>query len=93
MTTKQIKFDDDARNAVKVGIDLNCNAVKKTIGPKGRNAFLDDYMQPKMTNDGDSISRILDLEDKFANMGSWLAKNTSAQTNEEAGDGERVQSW
>jgi chaperonin GroEL len=87
MTTKQIKFDDDARNAVKVGIDLNCNAVKKTIGPKGRNAFLDDYMQPKMTNDGDSISRILDLEDKFANMGSWLAKNTSAQTNEEAGDG------
>lgn len=84
---KQVKFKKDAIDKIKKGLDIVADAVKSTLGPKGRNAFIDSEYQPKITNDGVSIAQAITLEDKFENMGAWLVKNTSAQTNEEAGDG------
>ena len=84
---KQVAFKREAREKIKFGLDIACNAIKTTIGPKGRNAFIDNEMQPKITNDGVTIAESITLEDKFENMGAWLVKNTSAQTNEDAGDG------
>lgn len=85
--SKQVIFKDDARKKIKVGVDIACNAIKTTIGPKGRNAFIDNEYQPKITNDGVTIANAITLEDKFENMGAWLVKNTSSQTNDDAGDG------
>lgn len=84
---KQVAFKKEAREKIKKGLDVTCDAVKSTIGPKGRNAFIDNEIQPKITNDGVTIAESITLEDKFENMGAWLVKNTSAQTNEDAGDG------
>lgn len=85
--SKQVKFGQDARNKIRVGIDTACSAIRTTIGPKGRNAFIDNEMQPRITNDGVTIANSITLEDKLENMGCWLVKNTSSQTNEDAGDG------
>lgn len=87
MANKQVKFGNDARLLIKKGIDISCDAIKSTIGPKGRNSFIDDPMQPKVTNDGVTIANNITLENKFENMGAWLVKNTSSETNEAAGDG------
>ena len=84
---KQVLFGSEARDKIRVGVDVACKAIRSTIGPKGRNAFIDNDMQPKITNDGVTIANSITLEDKLENMGAWLVKNTSAQTNEEAGDG------
>jgi len=84
---KQIAFKGDARGKIKAGIDVACDAVKATIGPKGRNAFIDNEALPKITNDGVSIALAIALEDRLENMGAWLVKNTSSQTNDDAGDG------
>lgn len=84
---KQVLFGTEARDRIKRGIDITADAVKSTIGAKGRNAFIDDPMAPKITNDGVSIAKAITLEDRFENMGAWLVKNTSSQTNDDAGDG------
>jgi len=84
---KQVIFGADARDKIRIGIDVACRAIRSTIGPRGRNAFIDNDMQPKITNDGVTIANSITLDDKLENMGAWLVKNTSAQTNEEAGDG------
>lgn len=84
---KQVVFGVDARDKILVGLDIACDAIKSTIGPKGRNAFIDNELQPKITNDGVTIAENIVLEDKLENMGAWLVKNTSAQTNDDAGDG------
>jgi chaperonin GroEL len=84
---KEVLFKAAMRPRVKRGIDIACDAIKTTIGAKGRNAFIDDPLQPKITNDGVTIAKAISLPDKFENMGAWLVKNTSSQTNDAAGDG------
>lgn len=84
---KQVLFGRDAKDKIKVGIDTVCKAIRTTIGPKGRNAFIDDQMQPKLTNDGKTIAMSIELADKLENMGAWLVKNSSSQTDDDAGDG------
>lgn len=69
------------------GLDIAANAASGTLGPKGRNVFLDDPMVPRLTNDGKSIVDHISLPDKLQNLGAWVVKNTSTQTNDDAGDG------
>ncbi|MFA6897503.1 MAG: chaperonin GroEL [Patescibacteria group bacterium] len=85
---KDVKFSEDARQSIKRGIDQVADAVKVTIGPKGRNAILDKgYGAPTITNDGVSIVKEIELEDKFENMGAQLLKEVASKTNDIAGDG------
>ncbi|MBU4056864.1 chaperonin GroEL, partial [Patescibacteria group bacterium] len=86
--SKQIKFGDEARSKIKAGIDKLADAVKVTLGPKGRNVVLDkSYGTPTITNDGVSIAKEIDLEDKFENIGAQLVKEVASKTNDVAGDG------
>jgi len=85
---KDIKYDEEARQAVKVGIDKVADAVKITLGPKGRNAILDKgYGAPTITNDGVTIAKEIELENKFENIGAELIKEVASKTNDIAGDG------
>jgi len=84
--SKEVLFEKEAIRRIKYGLDTVCNAVVGTIGPAGSNVFLDDMLTPKITNDGVSIANQITLEDKFENMGAWLAKNAASQTNDDAGD-------
>lgn len=85
---KQILFNEDARTKLKIGIDKLANAVKVTIGPKGRNVILDKgYGAPQIVNDGVTIAKEIELEDKFENMGAELIKEVASKTNDVAGDG------
>lgn len=86
--SKIIKFDMEAREKIKKGIDQVANAVKITIGPRGRNVIVDKgFGSPMITNDGVSIAKEIDLEDKFENMGAELVKEVASKTNDVAGDG------
>ena len=85
---KDIKYNEEARQAVKIGIDKVADAVKITLGPKGRNAILDKgYGAPTITNDGVTIAKEIELEDKFENIGAELIKEVASKTNDVAGDG------
>ncbi|MDL4841957.1 chaperonin GroEL [Aquibacillus rhizosphaerae] len=85
---KEIKFSEDARRAMLRGVDTLANAVKVTLGPKGRNVVLDKkYGSPLITNDGVTIAKEIELEDKFENMGAQLVSEVASQTNDVAGDG------
>ncbi|OHA01098.1 MAG: chaperonin GroL [Candidatus Sungbacteria bacterium RIFCSPHIGHO2_02_FULL_49_20] len=85
---KQIQFDEKARQALKHGIDKVADTVKITLGPKGRNVVLDkSFGAPQITNDGVTIAKEIELEDKFENMGAELAKEAASKTNDAAGDG------
>ena len=85
---KQIIFGEEARVKLKVGVDKLANAVKVTIGPKGRNVVLDKgYGSPQIVNDGVTIAKEIELEDKFENMGAELIKQVASNTNDTAGDG------
>ena len=85
---KVIIFNEDARKALKRGVDAVANVVKVTIGPRGRNVVLDkSYGAPMITNDGVSIAKEIDLEDKFENMGAQLIKQVAEKTADIAGDG------
>ena len=85
---KQIKFGEDARRALEAGVDQLANAVKITLGPKGRNALLDKkFGSPLITNDGVTIAKEIELEDPFENMGAQLVKEVATKTNDVAGDG------
>jgi chaperonin GroEL len=85
---KQLLFKDDARKALKRGVDVVADAVKITIGPKGRNVVLDKgYGAPTITNDGVSIARDISLKDKFENLGAEIIKEVATKTNDIAGDG------
>ncbi len=85
---KQLLFNEKARNALKAGVDVVCDAVKITIGPKGRNVVLDKgYGSPTVTNDGVSIAKDITLKDKFENMGAEIVKEVATKTNDIAGDG------
>lgn len=85
---KQILYNEDARKALKRGVDAVAQAVKITIGPRGRNVVLDKgYGSPTVTNDGVSIAKEISLKDKFENMGAEIVKEVATKTNDMAGDG------
>ncbi|ACS99730.1 chaperonin GroEL [Paenibacillus sp. JDR-2] len=85
---KEIKFSEDARRAMLRGVDQLANAVKVTLGPKGRNVVLEKkFGSPLITNDGVSIAKEIELEDAFENMGAQLVKEVATKTNDVAGDG------
>jgi chaperonin GroEL len=85
---KQLLFDEEARRALKRGVDALADAVKVTLGPKGRNVVLDKkFGSPTITNDGVTIARDIDLDDPFENMGAQLVKEVATKTNDIAGDG------
>lgn len=85
---KQLQFGEDARVKLKAGVDILANAVKATLGPKGRNAILDkSFGGPTVTKDGVSVAKEIELEDKFENMGAALMKQAASKTNDVAGDG------
>jgi chaperonin GroEL len=85
---KQIKYADEARKSLKAGVDKLANAVKATLGPKGRNVVLDKkFGSPAVTNDGVTIAKDIELEDPFENMGAQLVREVSSKTNDVAGDG------
>ncbi|HEY8283673.1 MAG TPA: chaperonin GroEL [Chloroflexota bacterium] len=85
---KQLLFDEEARRALKRGVDALADAVKVTLGPKGRNVVLDKkFGAPTITNDGVTIARDIDLDDPFENMGAQLVKEVATKTNDIAGDG------
>ncbi|MEM9745172.1 MAG: TCP-1/cpn60 chaperonin family protein, partial [Actinomycetota bacterium] len=85
---KILKFDDEARRALEAGVNKLADAVKVTIGPKGRNVVLDKkFGAPTITNDGVSIAKEVELEDEFENMGAQLVKEVATKTDDIAGDG------
>jgi chaperonin GroEL len=85
---KQLLFDDTARKALERGVDALANAVKVTLGPKGRNVVIDKkWGAPTITNDGVTIAREIELDDPYENLGAQLAKNVATKTNDVAGDG------
>ena len=85
---KQIVFEDEARKSLKAGVDALANAVKTTLGPKGRNVALDKkWGSPTVTHDGVTVAKEIELEDPFENMGAQLLKEAATKTNDVAGDG------
>ena len=85
---KEIKFNIEARNLMKEGVDALANAVKVTLGPKGRNVVIDNkYGSPQITKDGVTVAKEVELEDRFANMGAQMVKEVASKTADQAGDG------
>lgn len=88
MSAKEVKFSDDARHRMLAGVNTLANAVKVTLGPKGRNVVIDkSFGAPTITKDGVSVAKEIELEDKFENMGAQMVKEVSSATNDTAGDG------
>jgi chaperonin GroEL len=88
MAAKEVRFSDDARSRMVRGINVLANAVKATLGPKGRNAVLEkSFGAPTVTKDGVSVAKEVELEDKFENMGAQMVKEVASATSDEAGDG------
>jgi chaperonin GroEL len=88
MAAKDVKFETDARNRMIKGVNTLANAVKVTLGPKGRNVVIDkSFGAPRITKDGVTVAKEIELEDKFENMGAQMVKEVASRTNDEAGDG------
>jgi len=88
MSAKDVKFSTDARDRMLHGVDVLANAVKVTLGPKGRNVILDkSYGAPRITKDGVTVAKEIELEDKFENMGAQMVREVASKTNDTAGDG------
>ena len=88
MAAKEVRFSDDARTRMFRGVNILANAVKATLGPKGRNAVLDkSFGAPTVTKDGVSVAKEIELKDKFENMGAQMVKEVASNTSDEAGDG------
>src|SRR5260221_4449077 len=88
MTTKDVRFSDDARQRMFRGVNVVANAVKVALGPKGRNAVLDkSFGAPTVTKDGVSVAKEIELKDKFENMAAQMVKEVASNTSDEAGDG------
>jgi len=88
MPSKDVKFGTDARNLMLEGVNILADAVKVTLGPKGRNVILDkSFGSPRITKDGVSVAKEIELEDKFMNMGAQMVKEVASKTNDTAGDG------
>ncbi|NKB29040.1 MAG: chaperonin GroEL [Rhodobacteraceae bacterium] len=88
MAAKDVRFDTDARNRMLKGVNTLADAVKVTLGPKGRNVVIDkSFGAPRITKDGVTVAKEIELEDKFENMGAQMVKEVASRTNDEAGDG------
>ncbi|MCB9666242.1 MAG: chaperonin GroEL, partial [Alphaproteobacteria bacterium] len=88
MTAKDIVFDIDARNKILAGVDALANAVKVTLGPRGRNVVIEkSWGAPVVTKDGVTVAKEIELEDKFENMGAQMVKEVASKTSDVAGDG------
>ncbi len=88
MSAKEIKYNVEARDLLKEGVDALANAVKVTLGPKGRNVIIDKkFGAPQITKDGVTVAKEIELEDQFANMGAQMVKEVASKTNDDAGDG------
>ncbi|MGO4908578.1 chaperonin GroEL [Pseudorhodobacter sp. W20_MBD10_FR17] len=88
MAAKDVKFDTDARDRMLRGVNILANAVKVTLGPKGRNVVIDkSFGAPRITKDGVTVAKEIELADKFENMGAQMVKEVASRTNDEAGDG------
>ncbi len=88
MAAKDVKFSTDARERMLAGVDILANAVKVTLGPKGRNVVIDkSFGAPRTTKDGVTVAKEIELEDKFENMGAQMVREVASRTNDEAGDG------
>ena len=88
MAAKDVKFSTDARNRMMHGVNVLADAVKVTLGPKGRNVVLDkSFGAPRITKDGVTVAKEIELEDKFENMGAQMVKEVASKTNDTAGDG------
>ena len=88
MSAKEVKFSDSARHRMVTGVNILADAVKVTLGPKGRNVILDrSYGAPTITKDGVSVAKEIELKDKFENMGAQMLKEVASKTSDVAGDG------
>ena len=88
MAAKDVKFSTDARNRMMHGVNVLADAVKVTLGPKGRNVVLDkSFGAPRITKDGVTVAKEIELDDKFENMGAQMVKEVASKTNDTAGDG------
>lgn len=88
MAAKDIRFGEDARSRMVRGVNVLANAVKATLGPKGRNVVLEkSFGAPTITKDGVSVAKEIELADKFENMGAQMVKEVASRTNDDAGDG------
>src|SRR5471030_2534444 len=88
MSAKQVKFSVEARDSMLRGIDVLAHAVRVTLGPKGRNVVLDkSYGAPRITKDGVTVAKEIELSDKFENMGAQMVREVASKTNDLAGDG------
>src|SRR5512135_2284286 len=88
MAAKDVKFSQDAREKMLRGVDILANAVKVTLGPKGRNVVIEkSFGAPRITKDGVTVAKEIELEDKFENMGAQMVREVASKTNDLAGDG------
>ena len=88
MAAKDVKFSGDARDRMLRGVDILANAVKVTLGPKGRNVVIEkSFGAPRITKDGVTVAKEIELEDKFENMGAQMVREVASKTNDTAGDG------
>src|SRR5881409_2861946 len=88
MSAKEVRFSVDARDSMLRGIDTLAHAVRMTLGPKGRNVLLDkSFGAPRITKDGVTVAKEIELEDKFENMGAQMLKEVATRTSDQAGDG------
>src|SRR3989442_11998968 len=88
MAAKEVKFSVEARDKMLRGIDILTNAVRVTLGPKGRNVVLDkSFSAPRITKDGVTVAKEIELEDKFENMGAQMVREVASKTSDQAGDG------
>src|SRR3990172_10801206 len=88
MAAKEIKYDISARELIMKGVDTLANAVKVTLGPKGRNVLIDkSWGAPTITKDGVTVAKEIELSDKFENMGAQMVKQVASKTSDMAGDG------
>src|SRR6202045_3108080 len=86
--SKELRFSEDARTAILRGVNVLANAVKVTLGPKGRNVVIEkSYGAPLITKDGVTVAKEIELDDKFENMGAQLVKEVASKTSDVAGDG------
>jgi len=94
MAAKQVLFSDDARHKMVAGVNILANAVKVTLGPKGRNVVLErSFGSPTVTKDGVSVAKEIELKDKFENMGAQMVKEVASKTSDTAGDGTTTQPY
>src|SRR3954466_15281250 len=88
MAAKEVKFHGDARERMLRGVDILASAVRVTLGPKGRNVVIDkSFGAPRITKDGVTVAKEIELEDKFENMGAQMVREVAQKTNDQAGDG------